>query len=566
MRRRENDGTLKSKQLFHRYSRDETMNRHQHSPPVMPSPQEEDGISNTHTTGPTSNFLEDSALEDRLPDRKRRRVTIESSCSLPIQGGGEEEPSTQREVKSVASQSFAGATVTPSKTKATAAAASGSKRKNEITRWLRSMPIDLLDPISDSYVRFWYSNGQPNLENLIDAMRRNDETSVIMLLRRNASLVRGCDEHDWTPLHFACLYGLSDEIINFLLALGACITKTNSLGQTALHRAVRCNNVRIAKLLLEHAEWTRRLKRRGGVEESKSSSNESDIIEDKLLNFEDIKGLKLLHYAAMFGGEEMVKLLIEKYGAKLEEGYDRKTPLHAAIEQNNKETVPVLLNYGADLYRGNGLNDKNALHYAVERGDQEMVELILNVVGKEKDHDHYHSNGKVGRKRKRDNREEYPFVDRPDWQGRAPLIWAVHRGHEGIVRALLKHGANINYKTRQSEQTALHMVSRIGRATGGGGFCCCESMVQLLVENGAEVNAQDAYGETALHYLAKRQSKETVIRSLVENHGANVMLQNNCGRTAADIAETHWGSSNPLSKLLRHHADKADVEEPSTEK
>jgi hypothetical protein len=54
------------------------------------------------------------------------------------------------------------------------------------------------------------------------------------------------------------------------------------------------------------------------------------------------------------------------------------------------------------------------------------------------------------------------------------------------VKFLLSHGANIN-AVNQSAQSALH-----GAAYMGG-----ESVVRLLVDRGARLNAQDAQGQTA---------------------------------------------------------------------
>ena len=441
------------------------------------------------------------------------------------------------------SQASTAATVTPPRTHATVSSSASTtsaytKKTDGILFWLGTLPTELFDPISHAYVKFWYADGKPTFRSLINNIREHDEASVVMLLSRrdyvlsnnNVDFVHGGDDHDWTPLHFASLYGSSNEIIELLIDCGADIRKKNSLGQTAVHRAIRSRNIRIVKLLLDHL---------------------SALDVSRTLNMTDQNGLKALHHAAMFADEAMLRLLIKRYGAFVDIGFDRKTPLHSAIEQNNKQTISALLECGADIQRENKLNGKNSLHYAVERGDEEIVEMILMESS---------ANSKPcsGRKRRRDDIDKTEFIDRSDSQGRSPLIWAVHRGHERIVQLLLKNGADINYRTRLLNQTALHFVSIIGREMGSGGgggrcFCCCESMMRLLADNGADVNAQDSNGETPLHYLSKRQSKELVVRLLVELYGANVTLQNKDGFTAADTAETSLGSSNPISQILRQH-------------
>jgi len=56
----------------------------------------------------------------------------------------------------------------------------------------------------------------------------------------------------------------------------------------------------------------------------------------------------------------------------------------------------------------------------------------------------------------------------------------------------------------------------------------------MLIEHGARVNEQDAFGRTPLH-IAVAINDDTMIRLLVEN-GANPCIKNNSGETPLDIA------------------------------
>lgn len=62
------------------------------------------------------------------------------------------------------------------------------------------------------------------------------------------------------------------------------------------------------------------------------------------------------------------------------------------------------------------------------------------------------------------------------------------------------------------------------------------NIVKLLVENGAEVNYQNGYGNTALHRAA-RFGEVGVVKVLVLNSSADRELLNNFGRTALDIVQ-----------------------------
>ena len=54
-----------------------------------------------------------------------------------------------------------------------------------------------------------------------------------------------------TLINHAAIYGLID-VFNYLLGQGADITIPDDMGYTPLHSAVKCRNIEIAKILLEH--------------------------------------------------------------------------------------------------------------------------------------------------------------------------------------------------------------------------------------------------------------------------------------------------------------------------
>lgn len=128
------------------------------------------------------------------------------------------------------------------------------------------------------------------------------------------------------------------------------------------------------------------------------------------------------------------------------------------------------------------------------------------------------------------------------------LIFAARYGHEGIVRALLDKGADINSQECYDGLTALHWAARAGH----------ESIVQLLLERGADVNYRDSLdsyliqpfdrhaitfprkkhvmgrNNTALHWAAYA-GYSSVVRLLLEN-GASMNIENSLQDTPLIIA------------------------------
>jgi len=67
--------------------------------------------------------------------------------------------------------------------------------------------------------------------------------------------------------------------------------------------------------------------------------------------------------------------------------------------------------------------------------------------------------------------------------------------------------------------------------------------VKLCLELGANVNAVNKYGDTALHGAAWRESAESIVQLLLDK-GANLNAKNNRGWTPLVIAEgIHTGGS-----------------------
>ena len=75
-----------------------------------------------------------------------------------------------------------------------------------------------------------------------------------------------------------------------------------------------------------------------------------------------------------------------------------------------------------------------------------------------------------------------------------------------------------------------------------------EQAVSLLLEHGAEVNQQDFYGRTALHYafkcihdnhlflLKNLAQKQRIVKILIQ-HNANIYLKDSSGLSAIDMAK-----------------------------
>ncbi|MFQ5961722.1 MAG: PrsW family glutamic-type intramembrane protease [Candidatus Methylomirabilales bacterium] len=85
-----------------------------------------------------------------------------------------------------------------------------------------------------------------------------------------------------------------------------------------------------------------------------------------------------------------------------------------------------------------------------------------------------------------------------------------------MVQLLLKYGASVNFKDRRKKMTPLHTAASHGRS----------DLVQLLIRQGADVNATDGLGQTPLHKAVEEAYTGTV--QILLQHGADVNVVDRC--------------------------------------
>lgn len=138
------------------------------------------------------------------------------------------------------------------------------------------------------------------------------------------------------------------------------------------------------------------------------------------------------------------------------------TAMHAAAMCDSEAIAALLLEFGADANVIN-IAGITPLHEACIRGSNAALRVLLE--------------SKVD-----------PNI--PCRQGVTPLLLAVSNKHLSCVRMLLDAGARINDEISEG-RTVLHMaVCCRGRSPAG---------VKFLLQNGADVDASDLHGDTALH-------------------------------------------------------------------
>lgn len=104
--------------------------------------------------------------------------------------------------------------------------------------------------------------------------------------------------------------------------------------------------------------------------------------------------------------------------------------------------------------------------------------------------------------------------------GHSALHTAAMRGDGAVLRAMLDRGAEVNHRCKKKTTPLMWAANR--------DFL---DAVRLLAESGADLNAQDKDGQTALMYTSKPE-----VAALLLSLGADPRVRDRHGRTAAEEA------------------------------
>lgn len=138
--------------------------------------------------------------------------------------------------------------------------------------------------------------------------------------------------------------------------------------------------------------------------------------------------------------------------------------------------------------------------------------------------------------------------DACDGEGKTALHWAALRGRTEVVELLLDRGCQVDLRDVLGQYTPLHLaVSHTYDARA-------QSTIALLLSRGADINARNIWGATALNSAAFRD--DTALIHFLIDRGADVNARAENGKTAL-VTVTHMGfrPRETIPVLLARGAD-----------
>ncbi|KAL3282867.1 hypothetical protein HHI36_006026 [Cryptolaemus montrouzieri] len=414
----------------------------------------------------------------------------------------------------------------------------------------------------------------------------NGNDSVCRLLLNAGANVDSQNTYGNTPLHIACLNG-QQLVCQDLVNSGADPEAINFRGQTPVHiAAASAHGAECMMYLLSQKVDVNKRSLDGRTPlhmtaiHGRFTRSKSLIDQGAIIDCTDKNGCTPLHIAAQYGHDLLANTLMS-YGANPSfKGHEGRTPLHMCCLSGFVECCRKFLVAGVDL---NAVDDtgKTPLHCAAYKGSVECLDLLVSNGAKflEKDNIgrlplHYSA-----------SQGHYQCVftlvgigsptNDEDAQGCAPLHLAAGYDKEGkCVEYLLEHSAdpfkrdkrgftplhyaaagnntnavdilqyaNIYKGDSPTQVTPLHLAAKLGN----------DDIVQAILEQGVDVNAQDLLlGITAL-MLAAREGHLRCVQSLV-GAGASVII---CDKTN-NMTAVHYSAKNGHHECLLQMLRKKD--------
>ncbi|RXM29339.1 Ankyrin-1 [Acipenser ruthenus] len=383
------------------------------------------------------------------------------------------------------------------------------------------------------------------------------------------------------------------SIVERLLELGVNLTDRTKDGRTALHVAAAHSKDEIVKLLVKRTDPNVP----GGPKEQlplhyaaarptgaqnviqtllKFSHKDARLVQDKdgcIPLFLSVEAGNIAVCKELVGVMTEAQLRAQKKGSG-------DAALHVCCRRKDTDLAKLLVEYGACVDFQN--LDRSPLHIAAERGNTNVVEVLTekfksNVLGRTKDGSTLmHISSQCGHPE-----TALAFLKKgvplhmPNKSGAVCLHAAAMRGHTAVVKALLLKGAHVDTTTKDSysalhiavqhckplvvqtllgfgaqvqlkggkaRETPLHIAARVKEG---------EKVAEMLLKSGADVNAEQENGETAMH-IAARHGSLSMLQALIEE-GGDLTCQSKAGENPLHIAVRHCHAP-VVEEILRYLA------------
>jgi ankyrin repeat protein len=391
-----------------------------------------------------------------------------------------------------------------------------------------------------------------------------DDVEMADVLIRAGAAVNAANDHGATPLWLACSNG-NAALTKRLLTAGANANAALPTGETPLMAAARSGNLDLVAVLLEHGAAVNAKETKSGqtplmwaAAQVHPAVTHALIANKADVHLRSAGGFTALLFAARQGDTESARALIAAGADVNETAPGGSSALLIATASAQEATALLLLEKGADANLADS-NGYTPLHAVVWKATAKVglvrpngsSALVTALVA-------HGANPNV-----QIARDPPPlpgsYIYTSGLTGATPLWLAAKAADRAVMRALVTGGADLELRNKAGS-TPLMVAAGLGQTQGPGGVPESRLLdaVKVAVELGADLNAVNDVGQTAVHGAAAA-GFNTIIQFLADS-GATLDVKDKRGQTPLASTDRRNSDLKSTADLLR----KLTAEAPST--
>ena len=366
---------------------------------------------------------------------------------------------------------------------------------------------------------------------LFSAVQNGHRGSVALLLENEAD-VNAPDSDGDTLMVCICRQSYRETscvpTVQWLIENGADTAATDcDFNRTSLEWAVLQGDEELVRFLLQYESFSaaRRnlmlyLARLYHAIKAKAHEAVDQLFrENTVRGLGSISEILLIYIPAAAGYEDIVRTFLQLRAAVDAKTPSGKTSLHLAAQAGHIAVVELLIDKAADINSRDSIG-LTPLMEAASRGHSAMVQLLL------------------------DRGADIDAAPRQRTSASTAIALALQNSYMSIAKMLLERGANVDARYDQFGGTLLHLVFQDPRVW----------KIHLLLDNGADLEAEDIAGRTPLFVSVRRGPFDPkAVQALLER-GANLEARDNYGHTAL-VEAARSGRLEAVQFLLERGAD-----------
>jgi ankyrin repeat protein len=360
-----------------------------------------------------------------------------------------------------------------------------------------------------------------------------------------------------SPIWLACTNG-NAAVVQRLLAAKGDPNLAMSNGETPLMAAARSGNAEVVNALLAHGAHVDAVEANGGQTALMWAASQGHpqvtrvLIENGAnVRYRSKRDFTALLFAARQGDSESARSLVAAGADVNEKTVDGSTPLLVAVASGQESTALTLLDIGADpnLADSNGYTPLHAIVWKASakvglvkpNGSSALVKALLT----------HGANPNVAFLK---DPPPIPgsYIYSAGLTGATPLWLAAKSADANVMRALVAGGADLR-KGNKGGITPLMVAAGMSQSRGPGSASESELLkaVKAAVELGADINAVNEAGQTAVHGAAAA-GFNSIIQFLADS-GAKLDIRDMRGQTplAASTGRRNMSDLSATAELLR---------------